>query len=336
MSKSNSDFAALHQFVDTGQLAAKALSGLDSDIGQIVGQAQRIQSILRPVDTLHRQFVDLAEQIRSGTGPPNDLMLLANSAIGNSGTVVEETNSYFSAPPQSTPFEIPRDFPPATRDACEGIREGAEASELLLHDEAGDLIIVGGNALELVAKVVEERLEAKLEETVGPYAALLSRLQTLSQRPAFHELLKDFAVTIARDYWRTLWKTPGKEWLPRPERIAQGLLGTFLAGHWAGVAFVGREIAAGDGFIDIIVNFLGRDFIVEIKIVGGSWGIGHAKSGLDQLDAYMDSYAHPEAYLLVFDGRKTDTGEQLESTYELSHGTANVVMVATYSDAPSG
>lgn len=110
----------------------------------------------------------------------------------------------------------------------------------------------------------------------------------------------------------------------------------FLHGHWAGLAFVGREIACGDGYVDLLVNFLGVDYILELKIVGAGWGIGYAKDGLDQLDTYMGKYSRPEAYLVVFDGRKTQAGEQMKNEYQLRNGTAHVVTVRVYEDAPSG
>ena len=119
-----------------------------------------------------------------------------------------------------------------------------------------------------------------------------------------------------------MWTQTGEAYVSKPERVAQAFLGLFLQGHWTGLAFVGKEIDNGDGFIDLLVNFLGVDYVVELKMLGGGYGIGHAKGGLDQLDAYMQNFQHQEAYLVVFDGRKTQQGEQLQPAYDLPHGRA--------------
>jgi hypothetical protein len=36
--------------------------------------------------------------------------------------------------------------------------------------------------------------------------------------------------------------------------------------------------------VDLFVNFLGQDKVVELKMLGGGYGIGHAKGELNQLD----------------------------------------------------
>jgi hypothetical protein len=83
------------------------------------------------------------------------------------------------------------------------------------------------------------------------------------------------------------------------------------------------------------VNFLGQDKVVELKMLGGGYGIGHAKGGLDQLAAYMQNYQSPEAFLVVFDGRKSRKGEQRSASYTMPHGRVHVVTVRVYFEAPS-
>ena len=174
-----------------------------------------------------------------------------------------------------------------------------------------------------------------MDEKLRPYANVLHRLERLSRAGTFGELLAAFATVAARDFWKSLWQKPGDTYLPSPERIAQAFLGFYLHGHGNGLAFVGREIGNGDGYVDLLVNFLGQDKVVELKMLGGRYGVGHAKGGLDQLDAYMQNYQSPEAFLVVFDGRKSQKGEQLSASYTLPHGRVHVVTVRVYFDAPS-
>lgn len=323
-------------FINQQKSVADALRSFDCRMADLADHMRRVQTILKPIEDLHQGFIGVADRMISSSVLSEDLIAMANITVQKAGTVVLDTNDHFMrwrlGPGRLTPIDVPR----SVSKACNDVSDATLASELLLHEEASNVILIGNNAVEIMADRMEQKLEERIDERLKPYQHLLQRLRMLSHPPSFLELLREFSVLVSREFWKTLWRRPGTEWLPRPERVAQGLLGMFLHGHWAGIAFVGREIASGDGFVDILVNFLGADFIVELKIVGAGWGIGRAKDGLDQLDVYMDKYSHPHAYLVVFDGRKTGAGEQLHAEYILHNGTASVVTVRVYEDAPSG
>ncbi len=70
-------------------------------------------------------------------------------------------------------------------------------------------------------------------------------------------------------------------------------------------------------------------------MVGANWSIGDVEGGLKQLNKYMHSENHNEAYLVVFDGRKTNKGKQLNKVYDLEHGRVHVVTSKIYWERPS-
>ena len=138
------------------------------------------------------------------------------------------------------------------------------------------------------------------------------------------------AIELAKEFWNIFWQEPGKKFVPKPENLAKSHLGMFLKGKFSSIAFVGTEIGCGDGYVDLLVNFLGINYIVELKILGGSWGIGWSKEGLSQLARYMSIYETTESYLIVFDGRKTSKGEQLHNEYNLDNKIVHVISAKIY------
>jgi hypothetical protein len=314
--------------------SARAFAESTRWMTQLTDQLGQMQRLLRPVPDITGMLRAAGEQLRS-TGFAAETLFRADVAIARSIDVVVGANDYFSrregtVSPVVRPV-LPLDAPPDSREAFDTVADSAAAAEGLLHDESSGLVVLGSEAAQLIADLVKEGIDERLR----PYGNILSRLERIARPGTFLDLLSAFATVTARDYWKALWHKPGEAYLPSPERLAQTFLGLFLNGAWGGLAFVGREIGNGDGYVDLLVNFLGQDHVVELKMLGGSYGIGHAKGGLDQLDAYMQNYQSPEAFLVVFDGRKTQHGEQLQATYDLPHGRVRVVTVRVYFDAPS-
>ncbi len=314
--------------------AVRAFAEQTRWVSRVPEQIARMQRLVAPVPDISLALHRASERLRE-VGLVPGALAEANAAIARSIDVVVGTNDYFSQdralvspilrpalPPEATPEE---------REAFEAAADSTASAEVLLHDEAAGLVLVGDEAARLVADLVS----AQMDEKLRPYANVLHRLERLSRAGTFGELLAAFATVAARDFWKSLWQKPGDTYLPSPERIAQAFLGFYLHGHGNGLAFVGREIGNGDGYVDLLVNFLGQDKVVELKMLGGGYGVGHAKGGLDQLDAYMQNYRSPEAFLVVFDGRKSQKGEQLSASYTLPHGRVHVVTVRVYFDAPS-
>ncbi|HEV3313119.1 MAG TPA: hypothetical protein VG815_21625 [Chloroflexota bacterium] len=305
-------------------------------IEQVNARTLAAESLLKSHADVLSSFERVAQSLRLPEFRSFETLGVAQRAFADSEAIVRSVGKFFEAPklpraPIGQPAVLPAEMRRALDTEAE-IEEAADESETLVHTTTGRLIIVGNEALvglqQLMGEVVDERL--------GPLAPLLKRLQFLANPNNFSDLLHSFARYFQRDHWKSLWTEFGAVFKPRPEEIAQSLLTIFLQGHFGGIAFVGRELGNGDGFVDVLVNFLGIDYVVEVKIVGVSWGIGGAKDGLDQLDAYVQNYNAASAYLLVFDGRKSEKGEQLNSEYRLKSGaTARVVVVRSYFDAPS-
>jgi hypothetical protein len=155
-------------------------------------------------------------------------------------------------------------------------------------------------------------------------------MNILADPPLFLDLIRKFAVDLVKDFGEVFWEKPGAKFVRNPESLAKCHLGIFLKGAYGNIAFVGREIASGRAFVDLLVNFLGFDYILELKIVGPGWSIGWAESGLDQLNGYMETFDHKESYLVIFDGRKTTKGRQMEDIYKLSNGRVYVVAARIY------
>jgi hypothetical protein len=47
----------------------------------------------------------------------------------------------------------------------------------------------------------------EIDQRLGKFGTILSRLENLSKPPAFHEFLQEFSVIAAREYWGTLDET---------------------------------------------------------------------------------------------------------------------------------
>lgn len=355
-----SSVAAVSQLADVGRFAAAASANLEqwAGIGREFQWAARIGEAFRErtafLDTLASRagaaeqllkthadvfasFERVAEVARLPSAPLSDTFDLVTRAFARSDGLVWAANDHFATPmPRARPLERPPAVDPREErafDAEVGVERTAMEADALVHTTVRQAIVAGNDTLLIVKELVGQAVA----EQVGPFAPLLERLRRLAEPKSFLDTLRAFARDFQRDHWKALWLEQGKVYKSRPEDIAQAMLALYLQGHCGGAAFVGRELGNGDGFVDVLVNFLGQDFVVEVKIVGGgSWSIGSVKGGLDQLDAYVRHYETASAYLLVFDGRRSDRGEQLQTEYRLASGaTAHVVTVRCYFEAPS-
>ena len=294
------------------------------------------ESLLKSQAGVFSSFERLAEGLRLPEMLRLETLSVAQNAFADSEAIVRSVGDFFKVPAlHRVPSGRPTSHPPEVRralDAEDDIEMAADESETLVHITTGRLILAGNEALVAIRQVVG----GVVDERLGTIAPLLERLRLLENPNSFFDILRSFAVHFQRDHWKSLWADVGTSFKPRPEEIAQSQLTFFLQGQLGGIAFVGRELGNGDGFVDVLVNFLGTNYVVEVKIVGASWSIGGAKDGLDQLDAYVRNYDAASAYLLVFDGRKSEKGEQLDGEYRLRSGaTARVLVVRTYFEAPS-
>lgn len=303
----------------------------------MTGRVSFADHLLRSHAEVFSSFTRLAENLRTPTSSLADALELADRAFAGSDDLVISASDFFARQPvQPRPVvkPSPLDAPEVARAfrADEEIEEAADQTDVIVHATAEQAIQLGNDTAamfaELMGKTIDERLK--------PFQAILARMKLLADPKNFLEVLKEFALHFQREHWKDLWADQGNKYNPKPESIARLGLAMYLRGCCQGAGFVGKELGNGDGYIDLLVNYLGLNHVVEVKIVGGSWGIGDAKSGLDQLDAYIQNYDSAPGYLIVFDGRVSTKGEQLPAEYKLKSGaTAQVIVVRSYFDKPS-
>jgi hypothetical protein len=261
---------------------------------------------------------------------------LADETIYSSEKLVLGTNKYFSTW-WNVP-DIPRKIrlPGEIAQKKEELRVASGKSEKILEIETNSSIIISNG---IVYKFKGEIKDIKEFLTRDPdfrtLVALGQRLRLLEDSKGFLEHLNLFAEKLGSKYWEQFWEIRGDKFVSHPERIARAQLGTYLEAAFNCMAFIGPEIKTGNGFIDIYVYCLGIKQILEIKMVGADWSIGDVENGLTQLNEYMHSENQKEAYLVVFDGRKTDRGKQLNKVYDLEQGRVHVVTSKIYWERPS-
>lgn len=262
-----------------------------------------------------------------------DRLQLANATVSSSEKIINQTNDYFTLWWKLP--EIPRKIrlPDELIDKKNELENSNTRSERILEIEGDAAILTTNNiAYKLHGEITELRKDIKL---LGEYKSLDERLKKLDAPGSFIEHLREFAIEIAKSYWEIFWIKKGVKFVPNPERLAKSHLGMFLRGKFSGVAFVGRELRSGNGFIDTYVHIFGKAYIVEIKIVGSTWSFSDAEAGISQLDKYMQSEGQSESYLVVFDGRKTERGKKLTEYVDVEHGRVWTVTSRIYWASPS-
>lgn len=337
-SLANRNYRVWNDIAESNRWLEKGIVGIDARMHWIESLAQQTETIskwLGPLPQIHDSLVEVTRQIDSSGVLGPDILRLTDGVLRDSAGIVSAANDFFAkeylrgtsvvSPTEAEETDL------QSLEAAEDVHEAHDKSMILLHQAAEHVILVGSDT----AISLRDELGVIVDERLKPYKHLLQRLSHLASPKSFLNMLKDFKEVFSREYWRTIWTEPGTRFLPRPESVTKMGLGMYLSGHWNGLAFVGQEIVNGDGFVDLLVNYMGYNYIVELKIVGSSWSIGTAKAGLEQLDAYMENYQERESYLVVFDGRRTSSGEQLDSEYKMSNGVVKVIVVRTYFDSPS-
>lgn len=318
--------------------ASKRLTDLPNlrfDFGIKISTIAEMQTIASPIPKIFEQFNSVATHLR--TFDLSDIVFNnTNAAIESASATVQAVNRFFGNS-RRPDFQYARSE--ITEAEIEDDINEAEVAELearyLLHEESSDLILVGNDAVDLITEQIKECVDSVVEKRLQKFKPLLERIELLANPNSFTEVLHDFSVLVSREHWKQFWRVKGSKFVPCPEAVANSLLSMYLGGRWHGTAFVGNELANGDGFMDIVVNFLGINSVVELKMVGAGWGIGYAESGIAQLDQYMANYDEEEAYLVVFDGRKTRSGRKLAERYDRTNGTINVVNIPIYFEPPT-
>jgi len=255
---------------------------------------------------------------------------LANKALLNSEKIVKGANDYFSKYRGTLPTIPEYKLPLRIRKFEESYLDNLEQEEWMLHYEASESIISSNELTSVLDKKIHDTIDRKLDNKLNKYSNILSRMDILSHPPSFFHFIKRVVQILSEDYWEVFWETKGKKFVSRPERLIQSHIGIGIGSSFGDIAFIGKEIKKGNGYIDLLINFLGRSYIVEFKLVGPGWGRGLAVQGLDQLDGYMETQNQHESYLVILDGRKTNRGEPFEEEYKMNHGKVYVITKKIY------
>ncbi|EHU2434062.1 MULTISPECIES: tetratricopeptide repeat protein [Acinetobacter] len=117
------------------------------------------------------------------------------------------------------------------------------------------------------------------------------------------------------------WKSySNQEYVQNPENIGRALLVQDLQALVSNANIYKETVLAG-GRIDLIINILGSEFIVELKICGNGYSKTYAEGGFEQLKSYMSVRDAKRSYLVIFDARiKQDGVNSLPKEYDLDDG----------------
>jgi hypothetical protein len=107
------------------------------------------------------------------------------------------------------------------------------------------------------------------------------------------------------DWWRNNEGMIRRPTQGYPEATAHITFMAFLQRVVNGGGQIQRELAAGRGAVDLVVDYAGERFVVEMKRVRPDHDALETvrEQGALQLSAYLDSLGHPEGWLLLFDQR---------------------------------
>ncbi|HLP60960.1 MAG TPA: ATP-binding protein [Candidatus Deferrimicrobium sp.] len=164
---------------------------------------------------------------------------------------------------------------------------------------------------EIIPRIMAYSLQASL-----PNDIVQSRFVDRSGALDMEKLLKNFQVFYQRN---------SQAWLDRfeyKESAHHLLLMAFLQRIVNGGEIV-REMAVGNGRLDMLVKFKKQEFALEIKIKRDNISI---EEGKEQLANYLDRLGLPEGYLVIFDPGKKKW-EQKIYYKDITYNDKKIIMV---------
>ena len=136
---------------------------------------------------------------------------------------------------------------------------------------------------------------------------------------SFRALLTRFSEFIRSEVRMSFWKSaPNRKhvWVASPEKYGQTLLHTFIKSKYSDAVEVMEEVGTGAGRIDVYIQFSnGFKTIIELKMCGHSYSEAYSLEGTKQLEHYLVNKKLHVGYLLIFDSRTRDFGENIQPVY---------------------
>lgn len=295
----------------------KLIAPPDPVAGAFNTRMEHVVSAAAAINDAYRALADATSTI--GNTPALDRLRPLVDLTGRGIGVVSDHFARFGAP---SPFEsIPGDAP--TLERLVGLETRLERSEAAVQHGASQL---SGNVTELIGAIVAG-VKSELQGELDVFRSIVDRRTRVASAEGFLALLKEFGHFLISNHLEIFWRDDGRL-RECPEAVAKGFLSTFMYGWTDKLGFVGVELASGPGYIDVLVSVFDIQRIVELKVIGeGGQSIGWGKSGVGQAAGYMSTRGCGDAFLLLFDGRRTEKGEQLLPRYETSAGTVHTSVI---------
>ncbi len=140
---------------------------------------------------------------------------------------------------------------------------------------------------EIIPRILASPMQESIPEEIQP-PRFINTDGTLDME----KVLKEFQVFYRRN---------SGSWLERyefKESAQHLLLMAFLQRVINAGGEIVREMAVGNGRIDLLVRYGNRDFALELKV---KWNNYTIEDGKEQLDRYLDTLGLKEGYLVIFD-----------------------------------
>jgi len=108
----------------------------------------------------------------------------------------------------------------------------------------------------------------------------LDKCARLSRPETFGQVLNESAINFAEKIWVIFGMRQSNSLQGLPESVAQVALDSWLQARYGKDCHVHVETPAGNGYADVLVEFMDDRYIVEIKVLDSTRSIGWAKKVL--------------------------------------------------------
>ncbi|MCP5054803.1 MAG: ATP-binding protein [bacterium] len=165
---------------------------------------------------------------------------------------------------------------------------------------------------EIIPRIMASPIQSSIPEEIQP-PRFVNKDGTLDME----KVLKEF---------QTFYRRNSDSWLDRfeyKESAQHLLLMAFLQRIINAGGDIIREMAVGNGRIDLLVKFGDQEFALELKIKRGNYTI---EDGKEQLDKYLETLGLTQGYLVIFDPGDKEWEEKLYYK-KISYNNKTIIMV---------